>query len=150
MNLSAGIADCADLRIVPTVTRYAFRSGRFLRATSAQASPGVSENSRSSRKPNRSAAGLPVVDRRLRPGEYGAGFGQVNITAESIDIGVDRVVRPQRNPRVVVAGGDRPCVGAKATASTAAVWSVSGGPSCRWLAPKAQGVIFDDKLRQDR
>jgi len=113
MHLSAGIADRADLRIVPTVTRYAFRSGRFLRATSAQSSPGLSENSRSSRKRNRSPAGLPVVDRRLRPGEYLAGFGQANITAKSIDIGVDRVVRPQRNPHVVVAGGDRPSVRAK-------------------------------------
>lgn len=46
MHLSAGIADCADLRIVPTVARYAFRSGRFLLATLAQSRPGVSENSR--------------------------------------------------------------------------------------------------------
>jgi len=35
------IADCADLRIVPTLTRHAFRSGRFLLATSAQSCPGA-------------------------------------------------------------------------------------------------------------
>jgi hypothetical protein len=35
------IADCADLRIVPTLTRHALRSGRFLLATSAQSCPGA-------------------------------------------------------------------------------------------------------------
>ena len=35
------IADCADLRIVPTFTRHALRSGRFLLATSAQSCPGA-------------------------------------------------------------------------------------------------------------
>ena len=35
---ATGIADCADLRIGPTLTRHAWYSGRFLLATSAQSS----------------------------------------------------------------------------------------------------------------
>ena len=37
----APIADCADLVIVPTLTRHASHYGRFLLATSAQSCPGT-------------------------------------------------------------------------------------------------------------
>jgi hypothetical protein len=38
---SRAIADCADLGIVPTLTRHTLRSETFLQATSAQSSPGA-------------------------------------------------------------------------------------------------------------
>ena len=41
VRMPSPIADCADLWIVPTLTRHALRSGRFLPATSAQSCPGA-------------------------------------------------------------------------------------------------------------
>jgi hypothetical protein len=38
---ATGFADCADLRVVPTLTRHALRNGSLLPATSAQSSPGA-------------------------------------------------------------------------------------------------------------
>jgi hypothetical protein len=55
--------DCADLRIVPTWTRHAWRSGRFLPATSAQSCPGARLHSCFSA---RLRAGLLAATRILR------------------------------------------------------------------------------------